>query len=75
MNSKEKEEFDKFINGLTPKERTDYIKQLSDETKLIVKIRRDNREYLDKISDIKLRYKEVRTLTNEYKENERKKNK
>ncbi len=70
MNPKEKEEFDKFINGLTPKERDDYIKQLSDETKLIVKIRRDNREYLDKISDIKLRYKEVRRLTNEYKEND-----
>ena len=74
MNSKEKEEIEKYIDGLTPSERTDYIQYCTDEMLLILKIRQDNSEYLDKISDINLRYLEVGRLRDEYKDNERKKN-
>ncbi|KJF42847.1 hypothetical protein [Draconibacterium sediminis] len=59
-------EFTEFINGLTPRERTDYIKSLSDGLLEYTTEIDKHREYLENLPTKELRIKEIERIVNEY---------
>jgi len=59
-------EFTEFINGLTPQEREQYVKSLSDGLLEYTNEINKHREYLDGLPTKELRIKEVEKIIHEY---------
>lgn len=59
-------EFTEFIDGLTPQERKDYVKSLSDRLLEYQRVINKHRDYLESLPTKELRIKESKRITDEY---------